>query len=99
MEQQHFKILIADESHQSFAKIIVDEMEESAKARGTGIAKRSPDYIRQKIDEGKAIIATTSDGKFAGFCYIETWDHGKYVSNSGLIVVPTLRKSGLATKI
>ena len=99
MEQQHFKIVIADESHQDFARIICDEMESSAKARGTGIAKRSPEYIQQKMREGKAVIAFTEDGIWAGFCYIETWSHGEYVANSGLIVSPPFRKSGLAKQI
>jgi hypothetical protein len=98
MEQQ-FKIVIADHTHQDFAQIICDEMEASAKARGTGIAKRSPDYIREKMREGKAVIAFTEDGFWAGFCYIETWSHGEYVANSGLIVAPEFRKSGLARQI
>src|ERR1700761_9425277 len=99
MENQNFKILIADGTHQDFAQIICDEMESSAKARGTGIAKRSPDYIQQKMREGKAVIAFTEDGIWAGFCYIETWSHGEYVANSGLIVAPPFRKSGLAKQI
>ena len=94
-----FTVQVAGEKHKALAEEICKEMEESAKARGTGIAKRNPDYIRKKIDEGKAIIATTKDGKFAGFCYIETWSHAKYVANSGLIVAPEYRKEGLATKI
>ena len=73
-------------------------MESSAKARGTGIAKRSPEYISQKIDEGKAVIAVTPDGKWVGFCYIETWE-GEYVANSGLIVSPEFRKGGVAKAI
>jgi len=74
-------------------------MESSALARGTGIAKRSPEYIEQKIDEGKAVIAVTTEGKWVGFCYIETWSHGEYVANSGLIVTPEYRKSGVAKSI
>src|SRR5688572_17001365 len=74
-------------------------MEESAKARGTGIAKRSPEYIMKKMDEGKAVIAHTADGTWVGFCYIEAWEHGKYVANSGLIVSPAFRKTGVATEI
>lgn len=74
-------------------------MEESAKARGTGIAKRSPAYIEQKMEEGKAVIATTQDGVWVGFCYIEAWEHDKYVANSGLIVSPPFRKTGVATEI
>jgi hypothetical protein len=98
-QEQKFKILIADPSHQDFAQIICDEMESSAKARGTGIAKRSPEYIREKMREGKSVIAFTEDGIWAGFCYIETWSHGEYVANSGLIVAPAFRKSGLAKNI
>lgn len=74
-------------------------MESSAKARGTGIAKRSPDYITHKMLEGKAVIAITAAGTWAGFCYIENWSHGNYVANSGLIVAPEFRKGGLAREI
>src|SRR3954470_21858772 len=100
METQHqFQVIVANESHLSFAQIICDEMAASAKARGTGIAKRSPEYIQQKMREGKAVIAFTDNGIWAGFCYIETWSHGEYVANSGLIVSPSFRKSGLAKLI
>jgi hypothetical protein len=98
-QEQKFKIQIADPTHQDFAQIICNEMESSAKARGTGIAKRSPDYIKEKMREGKAVIAFTEEGIWAGFCYIETWSHGEYVANSGLIVAPPFRKSGLAKNI
>jgi len=98
-QEQKFSIHIANASYQDFAQIICDEMESSAKARGTGIAKRSPDYIKEKMREGKAVIAFTENGIWAGFCYIETWSHGEYVANSGLIVAPPFRKSGLAKNI
>lgn len=74
-------------------------MEASAAARGTGIARRSPEYIEEKIDEGKAVIAITDLNEWVGFCYIETWSHGEYVANSGLIVAPAFRKSGVAKAI
>lgn len=96
---QHFVVQVAHEQHLHYAEQICGEMELSAKARGTGIAKRTPEYIRQKMLEGKAVIALTHKGEWAGFCYIETWSHGKYVANSGLIVSPPFRKSGLATLI
>lgn len=98
-QQLQFEILIANESHLDFAKIICDEMAASAQARGTGIAKRSPEYIQEKIREGKSVIAFTKGGIWAGFCYIETWSHGEYVANSGLIVAPAFRKDGLAKAI
>jgi hypothetical protein len=97
--QQLFNIMVANESHQDFATIICEEMASSAKARGTGIAKRSPEYIREKILQGKAVIAFNAEGIWAGFCYIETWSHEQYVANSGLIVAPAFRKSGLARDI
>jgi hypothetical protein len=103
MEQQtnksQFIIEVANQSHLSFSEIICEEMASSAKARGTGIAKRTPEYIREKINEGKAVIAFSPDGFWAGFCYIEAWGHGQYVANSGLIVAPQYRKSGLARLI
>jgi hypothetical protein len=96
---QSFLISVADEQHEKFAEIICAEIETSAKARGTGIAKRSPDYVREKMREGKAVVALTSEGEWAGFCYIESWSHGKYVANSGLIVSSQFRRSGLAKEI
>lgn len=92
-------IQTAKYEHLSLAEEICHHMEESAKARGTGIAKRSPDYIKKKMVEGKAVVATDKQGNFVGFCYIETWGHGKFVANSGLIVHPDHRKSGIAKEI
>lgn len=74
-------------------------MEASAKARGTGIAKRSAEYIEQKMIEGKSVIAVTTEGDWVGFCYIEVWEHNKFVANSGLIVSPAYRKTGVAKAI
>ncbi len=92
-------VRLATSADKHYAETITTEMEESAKARGTGIAKRSPAYIEQKMEEGKAIIATTQEGTWVGFCYIEAWEHDKYVANSGLIVSPAFRKTGVATEI
>jgi len=94
-----FLIIPADKSHLDFATIICAEYETSAKARGTGIAKRTPEYVREKILEGKGVIAFSEDGIWAGFCYVETWGHGEYVANSGLIVAPQFRNAGLAKAI
>jgi hypothetical protein len=96
---QQFVIVVATAQHGIYAENICNEMENSAKARGTGIAKRSPDYVRLKMEEGKAVVALTPEGEWAGFCYIESWSHGKYVANSGLIVAPQFRKFGLAKLI
>lgn len=93
-----FEIAIAGEQHYEYARSICKLIEESAKQRGTGIAKRKPEYVQQKMASGNAIIAL-HDSDLAGFCYIEAWSHGKYVANSGLIVNPKFRKMGLAKMI
>ena len=92
-------IRIATAADEPFAHQITEEMAASAQARGTGIAKRSPAYIREKMLEGKAVIAHTPDGRWVGFCYIETWGHNAFVANSGLIVHPDFRGMGVATAI
>ena len=94
-----FNIEVASEKHCIYAGDICKEMEESAKVRGTGIAKRSSEYIEKKMCEGKAIIALDEENRFAGFSYIESWGHDCFVANSGLIVKPQYRKSGLARQI
>lgn len=98
MEQQII-VRVANSNDTHYAQIITDEMESSAKARGTGIAKRSPAYVAQKMEEGKAVIALEQDGNWVGFCYIEVWGHEQFVANSGLIVAPPYRKSGVAKQI
>ncbi|QTE23518.1 GNAT family N-acetyltransferase [Polaribacter cellanae] len=92
------QIVIANKSHSIYAEIICKTIEDAAKIRGTGIAKRKPEYITTKMENGNAVIALEGN-KFAGFCYIEAWSHGKFVANSGLIVHPDFRNIGLAKQI
>ena len=99
MEHSSIIIRAAIDTDVKYATTITAEMESSAKARGTGIAKRSPEYIIKKIEEGKAVIAVTPEGEWVGFCYIEAWGHDAFVANSGLIVAPAYRKSGIAKRI
>ena len=98
LKMMKFKITIADLGHLVYVDDILKTIEESARVRGTGIAKRKPEYIKTKITEGKAVIAVCNN-EFAGFCYIETWGHGQFVANSGLIVKPEFRGKGLAKSI
>ncbi len=93
------EIQVATEAHVCYAEPICELIARAAAARGTGIAKRKPEYVRRKMNEGKAVIALGPRGELAGFCYIETWDHGRYAANSGLIVAPAFRKMGLARRI
>lgn len=99
MTIKDFDVTVASEQHVVFAKEICDEMSSSARARGTGIAKRTPEYVAGKMMEGKAVIAFHKDGRWAGFSYIETWSHDEYVANSGLIINTIFRKLGLAKAI
>lgn len=99
MEQSNIIVRVAIPDDIIHATTITDEMAASALARGTGIAKRSPEYVSQKMIEGKAVIAVTKENKWVGFCYIEAWGHEEFVANSGLIVAPEFRKSGIAKTI
>ena len=91
-------IIIADKSHSIYADIICETIADSANVRGTGIAKRTPEYVIARMENGNAVIAL-DEKTFVGFCYIEKWDHGKFVANSGLIVHPDYRGRGLAKQI
>ncbi len=91
-------IHIASSRHTHYAEPVCQLIEAAAKQRGTGIAKREPEYIRTKMLNGNAVIALEGE-KLAGFCYIEIWENKKYVANSGLIVHPDFRGQGLAKKI
>ena len=92
-------VLVADESHIVYADEICEEVFISARERGTGIARRTPEYVAEKMRAGKAVIAVAEDGRFAGFSYIETWGGKEYVANSGLIVSHAFRGLGLAMRI
>jgi len=92
------QIMVAGEQHIRYVDEINDTIEKASQERGTGIARRTHEYIETKISGGKAIIAVDGE-KFAGFCYIESWNDGKYVANSGLIVHWDYRGHGLARSI
>lgn len=97
-ELKNIKVLVAGKEHVKYVDEINDAIDVASKQRGTGIARRTYEYLASKIEEGKAIIAL--DGEtFAGFCYIETWGNKGFVANSGLIVVPEYRGYGLAKEI
>ena len=98
-DDSEFRIEIATEKHAQFAPLISQTMEESAQARGTGIAKRSPETLINYMRDGKALVALHRSGKWAGFCYLALWDNGLFVSNSGLIVAPEFRDNGLAKRL
>jgi len=96
--KDQIEVVVADESHEKYVDTILETISEAAKVRGTGIAKRTHDYLLNKMREAKAVIALDGD-KFAGFSYIETWQDKKYVTTSGLIVHPDYRGRGLAKRI
>lgn len=91
-------VMVADESHEKYVDTILETIEAAAKVRGTGIAKRTHEYVAQKMKEGKVIIALAGE-EFAGFSYIESWGNKQYVATSGLIVADKFRQQGLAKRI
>lgn len=95
---ENIKVLVADESHEKYVDTILQTIADAAKDRGTGIAKRTHEYLTTKMKEAKAVIALVGDS-FAGFSYIETWGNKKYVTTSGLIVHPDFRHLGIARRI
>lgn len=97
-DTNEIEVVVADKEHEKYVETILNTIEDAAKVRGTGIAKRSPEYVVTKMREAKAVIALQGD-KFAGFSYIETWGNKKYVTTSGLIVHPDFRGQGLAKRI
>lgn len=92
------KVVVADESHEKYVDTILDTMAKAAKVRGTGIAKRTHEYLTSRIKEAKAVLALDGD-TFVGFSYIETWEQKHYVTTSGLIVHPDYRGMGVAKRI
>jgi GNAT superfamily N-acetyltransferase len=98
IKPEDIQILVADESHECYVDTILKTIEDAAKVRGTGIAKRTHDYVSTKMREAKAVIALCGD-RFAGFSYIETWGNKQYVTTSGLIVHPDFRGLGIAKRI
>ena len=98
MSNKVISVIFAEEQHAVYAERICQLVYESALQRGTGIAKRSPEYIAAKIKGGKAVVALDGE-KLIGFSYIECWEHGDFVATSGLIVDPEYRHMGLAERI
>ncbi len=97
-EEEEIDVMIAEASHEVYVDTILKTIEDAAKVRGTGIAKRTHEYVAQKMKEGKAVIALAGD-RFAGFSYIESWGNKQYVTTSGLIVHPDYRGLGVARRI
>lgn len=97
-EVEEISVMVADESHEKYVDTILQTIADAAKVRGTGIAKRTHEYLTSKIREAKAVIALKGD-VFAGFSYIETWENKKYVTTSGLIVHPDFRGLGVSKRI
>ncbi len=93
------EIVVANAEHVKYVDEVLETINHAAKVRGTGIAKRSPEYVKLKMIEGKAVLALYKGQEFAGFSYIESWSNKTFVANSGLIVAPKFRGIGLAKLI
>lgn len=95
---EDIKVMVADASHEKYVDTILETITAAAKVRGTGIAKRTHEYLATKMKETKAVIALCGD-RLAGFSYIETWGNKHYVTTSGLIVHPDFRGLGVSKRI
>jgi len=98
LNDHEIRIRIADSRDTQYATSISEWYIKSSQERGTGIATRTPEYLITKMINGNAIIAFVDD-QLAGFCYVEVFSSGEYVSNSGLIVTNEFRGMGLAKRI
>ena len=97
-DNKEIEVIVAGPEHEVYVDTILQTIADAAKVRGTGIAKRTHEYLATKMKEAKAVIAL-SNGRFAGFSYIETWGNKTYVTTSGLIVHPDFRGIGVAKRI
>ena len=95
----NIQITIASEAHLVYVDQIEQALLHASQQKGTGIAVRNSEYLTEKIMQGKSVVAFSEEGEWAGFCYIESWGHNKYVANSGLVVAPAFRGLGLAGEI
>ena len=98
MSYKDFEICVATKEHLKYANNISEMIAGAAGDTYSGLAFRTPEYITEKMIEGKAIIAVINED-VAGFCYIEQWSHGKFIANSGLIVTEKYRGLSLAHMI
>ena len=64
IEPDEIEVVVAGEDHVRYVDEILDTITRAAKVRGTGIAKRSPEYVKQKMLEHKAVVALYH-GRFA----------------------------------
>ena len=66
MNKEDITVMVADASHEKYVDTILDTIEKAAKVRGTGIAKRTHEYVATKMKEAKAVIALYGE-EFVGF--------------------------------
>ena len=65
-------MLVADSSHEKYVDTILQTIADAAKVRGTGIAKRTHEYLATKMKEAKAVIAVVGEGAVSAVILIAT---------------------------
>ena len=98
MNKEDITVMVADASHEKYVDTILDTIEKAAKVRGTGIAKRTHEYVATKMKEAKAVIALYGD-ECVGFSYLETWGTTQHVTPPVPIGDPKVRGLGVAKRI
>ena len=67
-----FTIGPATEAHLPYVQDVVNALLQASKAKGTGLAKRSPEYITAKIQQGRRSSPCTKTASRAS----ATWNRG-----------------------
>ncbi len=80
------------EDDEHLAPIAAGLIEEASK--DFDIARREVDFLASKIRSGRAALALLGK-KLIGFGYWSDWEDGKFLSHSGLVVIPAMRGHGL----
>lgn len=88
------RIATGEDSH--FAEDASRLIDDAAKSHD--IARRDPAMLQDKIGEGHAVVAV-DDRTLVGFAYFSTWEGGRFVSHSGLVVHPDYQGIGLGKRI
>ena len=64
--EEDIEVLVAGPEHEKYVDTILDTIAEAAKVRGTGIAKRTHEYLATKMKEAKALIQKVMNNEEIG---------------------------------
>lgn len=59
-DNKEIEVIVAGPEHEVYVDTILQTIADAAKVRGTGIAKRTHEYLATKMKEAKAVIALSN---------------------------------------